>query len=463
MLGWIVFAPMPQDFADEETDLLPQHEPASSGVTWRCPVVRWSDASGAHEVALRSGARVGSAASAEIVLNDAAVSRLHAEFEIRDGAVWVSDLASRNGTFVNGVMVAGARVPPEAHVRMGSTTLTFGVAPTATSMELWPGEEFGPLVGRSLVMRQLFAQLARVAESQAAVLIHGETGTGKELVAHAIHEASPRASGPLVVVDCAALPEHQLEAELFGHAKGAFTGASAARIGSIEAADGGTVFLDEVGELPLAMQPKLLRAVETRTVRRVGETEHRNVDVRFVSATHRDLGRMVNAGAFREDLYFRLAVLPVAVPPLRARPEDVPLLIRQFLPPDRRGEITPELGTDLSSRPWPGNVRELRNFADRLLALGPDAAIAAMSLTPSRGSLPPSPPSARTGLPSPPPPVPSAAGLPFKEAREQALVAFERAYILDLLARHGHGVAAAAQSAGLDRTYLYRLIRKHQI
>ena len=240
-------------------------------------------------------------------------------------------------------------------------------------------------MGNTLVMRELFATLSRVAPMEASVLIHGETGTGKELVARAIHLASPRARQPFVTVDCGALPENLLDAELFGHTKGAFTGAVSARAGAIETAEGGTVFLDEIGEVPISMQPKLLRLLESRTIRRIGESIHRNINVRFVTATHRDLLTMVSTGEFREDLYFRLSVLPIMIPPLRERREDIELLVNHFLGADRGSHVTPELMRELISRPWRGNVRELRNFVERARALG---AIEALAMSNQRTGVP---------------------------------------------------------------------------
>jgi two-component system, NtrC family, response regulator GlrR len=278
------------------------------------------------------------------------------------------------------------------------------------------------------------------------VLIQGETGTGKELVARSLHDASRRAGGPFVVVDCAALPETLLDAELFGHTRGAFTGAAGARPGSFEVASGGTIFLDEIGELPMGLQPKLLRVLEARTIRRLGENEARPVDVRFISATHRDLRTMVNARAFREDLYFRLAVLPVTVPPLRDRPRDIRALAENFLGPAAVGLLTPELVADLEGRPWVGNVRELRNFIERLTALGAAEALALPGADAGSGSAP-----ARLE------------DLPFQEARDEARERFERSYLSALLERHGHNVSAAARAAGVHRTYIYRLIQKYAL
>jgi two-component system response regulator GlrR len=422
-----------------------------STVLRRRPRVRWTDARGAHERILEGRTLCGSAPDAGLPLADRTISRLHAELDPRDDGLWVRDLGSRNGTFIDDVRVESGRAPPGGKVRLGSTVLVVSYDAEPAAVELWSSERFGPLLGRSPAMRELFARLARVAPTDSSVLIHGETGTGKELVARAIHEASPRAGGPFVIVDCAALPENLLEAELFGHARGAFTGAASARAGAFEEAEGGTVFLDEIGELPLAVQPKLLRVLESRQVRRLGETAHRAVDVRFVSATHRDLRTMVNAGAFREDLYFRLAVLVVALPPLRQRPEDIPLLVEHMLRGDA-SSIGPGPMRELVGRPWLGNVRELRNFVERARALGPHEALA---MTPAAAK-----PEAPGAEPSS---VPLDLDRPYKELREESLDAFERRYVTELLARHGRNVAAAAQAAGLDRTYIYRLIRKHDL
>ncbi len=422
--------------------------------------VQWTDASGPHAVRVEGRTLVGSSPGAAIRLADRTVSRLHAELEPRDDGIWVRDLGSRNGTFVEEIRVEQARVPHGAKVRFGSTSLVLSHDEAPAAVELWSSERFGPLIGRSPSMRALFARLSRIAPTDASVLVHGETGTGKELVARAVHDASPRAGQPLVIVDCAALPENLLEAELFGHARGAFTGAVGARAGAIEAADGGTVFLDEIGELPLPVQPKLLRVLESREVRRLGETAYRKVDVRFVSATHRDLRRMVNADAFREDLYFRLAVLVVTIPPLRDRPEDIPLLAEHLLSGD-----TSCLGSgllpELARRPWLGNVRELRNFVERARALGAAEALAmsgAEQPAPGR-TAPPAAAAAPTGEPA----LPVSFDRPYKEVREDWLEYLEREYFRRLLVKHGRNVSAAADEAGVDRTYVYRLIRRHEL
>ncbi len=436
----------PKDFSDALTDL--KDPPAAYTRSYaRHPLrISWSDSRGPQVCTVSHHAVIGSAPNADVVVSDATVSKLHADVDAREDGIWIRDLGSRNGTYIEGILVRDGAVPEGGGVRVGSTLLTMQREPDATDVELWPQDHFGQLTGRSTAMRELFATLARIAPTDASVLIQGETGTGKELVAGAIHAASRRATGPFVVVDCAALPENLLETELFGHARGAFTGADTAREGAIEAADGGTVFLDEIGEVPLAVQPKLLRVLEARTVRRVGETQHRKVDVRFVAATHRNLPAMVNAGAFREDLYFRLAVLPVVVPPLRERTEDIPLLVQAFL--TAQGTEWPEganLG-ELTERRWLGNVRELRTFVERAIIFGPRKAL---SMTGGQATAQPAGTDAE------------ALERPLKEAREAWMDRFERAYVSQLLERHHRNVAQAAQAAGVHRTYLYRLILKH--
>jgi transcriptional regulator with GAF, ATPase, and Fis domain len=415
---------------------------------------RWSDGRGLHEVEIERRTVIGSASDSGIVVSDPAVSRIHAELDCRDDGLWLRDLGSRNGTFIDGVQVLVGRVPDGGSVRVGSTTIAVAYEKTPRPVELWPADRFGPLLGSSLPMRELFARLAKIARTDSTVLVQGETGTGKELVAAAIHESSSRAAKPFVIVDCGALPETLLEAELFGHTKGAFTGAAAARVGAIEAADGGTVFLDEVAELPIALQPKLLRVLESRAIRRVGETAYRKVNVRFVSATNRDVRTMVNEGAFREDLYFRLAVLPVLIPPLREHLEDVPLLMKSFVPPGT--PLGPDVMGDAARRPWRGNVRELRNFVERVVALGDREALSLQSpATPAVTDA--SAPWSRVCDS-----LSAALDRPIREARSTWLDAMEQAYVARLLQRHGGNVALAAEAAGIDRTHIYRLIRKHE-
>jgi two-component system, NtrC family, response regulator GlrR len=418
----------------------------------RAPIIAWSEPAGrSREKELLERIVVGTAPSADVVLTDRAVSRLHAELDPRDDGLWVRDLGSRNGTFLEGIRVGAACIPNGTKLQLGRTEIAIRYAEQPSPVELWPSAQFGALVGASVAMRELFAKLSRVAQSSASVLIEGETGTGKELAAKAIHDASPRASGPFIVIDCAALPENLLEAELFGHAKGAFTGALAARPGAIEEADGGTVFLDEIGELPLSMQPKLLRVLESRMVRRIGETPQRAVDVRFISATHRDLRTLANNRAFREDVYFRLAVLPLTIPPLRERPGDIPLLVDHLL--SREGSvISPDLLRDLASRPWFGNVRELRNFLERATTLGAPEALALAAGDAAK-------PDEREWRPKLPR---QWLELPLRDLREQVGALVDQEYLAQLLERCDQNVARAATVAGVNRTYLYRLLAKHR-
>jgi two-component system, NtrC family, response regulator GlrR len=415
----------------------------------RCsPHLAWRDARGHHDQLVDRTLVLGTAEHVDLALADRAVSRLHAELDPRDSGLWVRDLGSLNGTFINGVRVASACIPEAGTLKVGGTELQVRYASEPHEIELWPEPEFGAMVGPSVVMRELFARLARVARSNSPVLITGETGTGKELAALALHDHSDRAGGPFVTVDCGALPESLLESELFGHDKGAFTGATAARAGAIESAEGGTVFLDEIGELPLALQPKLLRVIEARTIRRLGENHHRPVDVRFIAATHRDLKLMVSQGVFREDLYFRLAVLPICIPPLREHRQDIPALLARLLPPGSGLELTPSLLRELTDRPWLGNVRELRNVLERMAVLGqqegqPDRPSAA-----APGEL-------TLDLP------PEWAPLPYKAFRDRGYEALERAYLRGLLARFEYKISAAAEAAQIHRTYLHRLIRRY--
>jgi two-component system, NtrC family, response regulator GlrR len=364
---------------------------------------------------------------------------LHAELELREDGLWVRDVGSRNGTFVDEIRVIEARLDAGRRLRLGSIEIQIAYDGGPVPVELWPDDHFGPLVGRSVAMRELFARLARIARTDSTVLIDGETGTGKEVVARAIHERSARREGPFVIVDCGSIPETLLESELFGHNKGAFTGASTARAGALRDADGGTVLLDEIGELPLSLQPKLLRFLESKTVRRLGETHGTPADVRVIAVTHRDLSSMVNAGAFREDLYFRLAVLKVHVPPLRERHGDVPLLVERFRSADR--EIDPAWLAEIAGRAWVGNVRELRNVVEQVEAFGVETAL-----------------SERAGHERFPE---VSIHETLREIRDRWIAHAEREYLAKALAAHGGNVSAVARAAGLDRSHVYRLMLKH--
>jgi DNA-binding NtrC family response regulator len=293
-------------------------------------------------------------------------------------------------------------------------------------------------------MRRLFDEIARVAPADSTVLLQGETGSGKDLVASEIHRHSHRKNGPFVVVDCGGLPDSLIDAELFGHEKGAFTGAEAARRGAIEEADGGTLFLDEIAELPLQLQAKLLRALEARTIKRLGSNEWKRCDVRVIAATHQDLARLCNQRLFREDLYFRLSVITLRIPPLRDRPEDIPLLVRAMQEEEGAAqgfELDDKLLTALRARHWAGNVRELRNVVHRALVLGPDALD-----DPAEGE------SEGARLEE-----------PFKVAKARAVEEFEQKYLTVLLSRHQGNVAKAARAAEVDPAWIFRLVKRHSI
>ena len=396
--------------------------------------------------------RVGTGAGSDLCLTDPTVSRLHFEIVVKKGGLRLVDLDSTNGTFVNGVRVYDAELSAGGTITVGATALRVEVAGEPVRVELSRGDRFGDVLGGSVEMRRIYAILERVAPTEATVLVQGETGTGKEAVARAIHESSRRDQGPFVAVDCGAIAEALIESELFGHVRGAFSGAVADRRGLFEQANGGTLFLDEIGELPLSLQPKLLRALEMREVRPVGSNVPRRVDVRVVAATNRPLARSVNEGTFREDLYYRLAVLEVALPPLRARREDIPRLAQHFYErfAGARDPLPKELVSTLMARAWPGNVRELRNFVERSVSLGWSGDRAAGVDRGTDGA----PPGLCALVPT---------DRPLKEARAEWTAQFEALYVSAILRRADGNVTRAAEMAGVNRRSLQRLMAEHRI
>ena len=389
--------------------------------------------------------QIGSHPLNEIEVRDRTVSRFHCEvFVDREGRAWVKDLGSRNGTRVNGVRVREAELQDGMVLRVGQLELAFTSLAERNELPVAPVTSFGTLVGSSLPLRTAFAQLAKAAASDVTVLLTGESGTGKSEAAELLHEQSGRAGKPFRVVDCAAVPANLLESELFGHERGAFTGAIQRRLGVFEEAEGGTVFLDEVGELPLELQPKLLRVLEAREVR------HLPIDVRVVAATNRDLRAEVNVGRFRPDLYFRLAVLTVRLPALRERPGDIPLIARQLLgrlrldEETRRALTEPAFLSRLQLSPWPGNVRELRNHLERCAALQEALQPAPDEVSPRNLEV-------------------LDLSVPFSEARRRLLDAFEQGYVRALLEQHGGNVSRAAATAGVDRAHLHRIMRRQKM
>ena len=394
---------------------------------------------------------IGSHETADLRLEDRAVSRFHCEIRLGEDSVRLRDLGSSNGTRIAGIAVVDAFLVPGTTFSIGRSEIRFDLSDGRVDVPLSREERFGRLVGVSPAMRALFEVLERAAPSEATVLLQGESGTGKDVAAESIHMRSPRSGGPLIVVDCAALAPTLLESELFGHERGSFTGATSARAGAAESAATGTLFLDEIGELPLDLQPKLLRLLERREVKRLGETRYRPVDVRVLVATNRNLKTMVNERRFRSDLYYRLAVVPVVIPPLRERVEDLPLLVEELLRdldlvgrPEVAGMRQPEFYAELARHDWPGNIRELRHYIEHALLFSQLPALPESE----------APPAADGG-----PPVED--HLPFSTARVRALASFERRYLAATLERHGGNVSAAARSSGVDRAHFYRLLHRH--
>ncbi|HSO37312.1 MAG TPA: sigma 54-interacting transcriptional regulator [Labilithrix sp.] len=414
-------------------------------------VARGPDAGRLIEPEAGKGASVGTAPDNDLVLGDPTVSRYHLELEPGRDGITVRDLGSLNGTFAGAVRLREGVVPRGAQLRVGDTVLVLdaadAVAPPAVAPPELPGMVFA-----SAAMHEVARRVRMLADHLTTVLVQGETGTGKELVARNVHDLGSRKAGPFIVVDCASLPASLLEAELFGHEKGAFTGAERARAGAFERAHGGTVFLDEVGELPLLAQASLLGVLERRRFRRVGGDREIEVDVRVVSATNRDLRQEVNRGSFRADLYYRLAGARVVLPSLRERPEDIPLLVRHFameLTGSEELPLSEETLVALAAQHWPGNVRELRSAVERAVAFGA-AELAAMLDEPT---------SPRDSQP------PGAAGDPplerYRDAKARAIAAFERTYLAKLIERSGGNASEAARQARMDRPYLLALLRRY--
>ena len=395
-------------------------------------------------------AEVGRGESATLRLTDPTVSWAHVELRAAEGGVRVTDLRSANGTWLHGARVLDAVVTGPVELTVGSTRVRVSPGERDEAVVATGAPRFHEMVGGSPAMRAVYARLQSAGPASSTVLLLGESGTGKELAARALHAASGRSRGPFEVVNCGGLPPTLIESELFGHARGAFTGAVHQREGAFERADGGTIFLDEIGELPLESQPKLLRVLEARQFQRVGDAQMRNTDVRVVAATHRDLRGEVNAGRFRADLYYRLAVILVRLPPLRERLDDLPALAADLVARIRadRG-IAADLPVDqalvasLRAHDWPGNIRELRNYLEQRLVLS------YLAEHPQGGD-------ARAASSRPPP---AAAELPLREARDQ----FERDYLVALLERNEWHILETARKAGVDRATLFRMMRRHGI
>jgi DNA-binding NtrC family response regulator len=407
--------------------------------------------------------RIGKVDENDLVLPEETVSRVHCEI-LRDAkGHLLRDLHSTNGTFLDGAEIKEAYVRSGSIITVGTVQLKF--QPFEERIEILPSEkdQLGELVATSLRMREIFGLVERIAPTEATVLIEGETGTGKDLVARTIHSLSKRAEKPFIVVDCGAVSGTLIESELFGHEKGAFTGATTTRQGAFELAHGGTIFLDELGELSLDLQPKLLRVLEQREIRRVGGNRTIKVDIRVIAATKQDLPKEVQKGKFREDLYFRLSVVPIHMPSLRERKEDIPLIVRAFLAKMAK-EGAPARDIDdaamqsLIAHDWPGNVRELRNVLERGVYLSPAAAGASPAPV-KLVSMPAATADAGATLTT---------GAfdehkSYRENKEQWENEFEKRYLTWLMQRAQGNISRAAREADMDRKYLHKLLKKHAI
>ncbi len=417
-----------------------------------------------------------------IVLEDDTVSRYHCQILQEEDAYLLKDLGSTNGTFINQIRVREAYLTPGCVVRLGNSELVFQPLDEEIAVVPSTEERFGEIIGTNVKMREIFGILEKIAPTNATVVIEGETGTGKEVVARTIHNMSPRSKKALVVVDCGAVPESLIESELFGHEKGSFTGAIMTRQGLFELAQGSTIFLDELGELSLELQPKLLRVLEQREVRRVGSAKSIPIDVRVIAATNRTLEEEVRSGRFREDLFYRLSVVRIFLPPLRDRIEDLPILVKHFLKTsafnrDRNGNlklrtISREALDAMTRYEWPGNIRELINVVERACSLADGDCIGLDDLPEAFAGLEEevpvlvAPPAAMGGGEAGAPGQPNANHLvdrTFKDAKEAWLSTFERDYIIQLLQKNGGNISHAAREADIDRKYFRKLMKKYEI
>jgi DNA-binding NtrC family response regulator len=419
-------------------------------------VVSGPDA-GDRSVATCETLSVGTAEGNDLVLIDETVSRYHAELRRVPAGVLLVDHRSTNGSRVGVAQIERAVIPEGTIVELGRTSLQIGDGPT-TQLEVRGDEVLAGVHGRSPAMRRLMTRVDKAARSDIAVLLVGESGTGKEVIARAIHQLSERAKEPFVTVDCGAVSPSLVTSELFGHERGAFTGADKSFAGAFERADGGTLFLDEIGELPLEIQTHLLGVLERRTFRRLGGSKDIASDVRVLAATNRDLRADVNSGKFRLDLYYRIAVVTLLVPPLRERPEDIELLAQHFLDDAGSSARLPDIFAPAAlatfrTHHWPGNVRELRNLVEASLAMGEPPPLwgAGNTRNPAPRPLPSSPAPNRPGV------------MAYKTARDQVLHHFEREFLLSLITAAGGNVAKAARMANMNRSHLFRMLRKHDL
>ncbi len=441
------------------TQVIRWGEQATKMTVMKCKLTITSgDAKGREFILSQPVIHVGTRKENEIVLKDETMSRLHFEVHQTKQGYLLRDIESMNGTLINGVRVKEAYLTTGAIIRAGRTEMKF--APQDETFEILPSKKtrYASLIGGNMAMRKIYTIIEKIAPNEVTVLIEGESGTGKELIAQALHEKSKRHKRPFVVFDCSAVAENLIESELFGHEKGSFTGATNMRQGAFELADGGTIFLDEIGELGLDLQPKLLRVLESRTVRRVGGDRHINVDVRVIAATNRNLESEIKKGKFREDLFYRLNVATINLPPLRKRKDDITMLVEHFIEDFNKANnarqvegIDPQALEILKAYDWPGNIRELKNTMSRIFSFMEGDRITLEDI-PERIRIPLT--KAELDIPE---------DLGFKDAKEQWIASFEKQYLLESLTRNNFNISAAAKEAGIDRKSVQRLIRKYKI
>jgi len=394
--------------------------------------------------------RIGTAVGCDLLLTDSTVSKHHCSIALGEDGVLLRDHESTNGTRIAGTRVREAYLNSGTVLRLGETEIRFTAKRESVKQSLSKRPCFGTVFGNSVGMRRIFDLLPRLAVADATILLTGETGTGKSLIAKAIHAEGPRSAQPMITVDCGAIPPNLVESELFGHERGAFTGADMAREGAFEAAKGGTLFLDEIVEMPIDLQPKLLSALEEKAIRRVGATTSRKVGFRLIAATNRDLAAAVNRNDFRADLYYRINTIPLEIPPLRKRRGDIPLLVEHFHHQLTDGPPPKALVDELSRGDWPGNVREVRNAVERAVVVGDPEIWRAMGGGTSPATAAPEEDEVDLSL-------------SFKAAKEQAIASWEMIYLKRLLSANDGNLAQAARTAQMDRKHLRLLLRRHDI
>lgn len=449
-----------------QTELLKLEEGPSVVSLRKCQLVVADGPNRGKKIMLNKNVMtVGKRETNDLILADKTVSRTHMEIKYEQDSFLLRDLDSTNGTFINGTRVKEAYLAPGDRIKVGNTILEFVAYDEKVRIEPSSQNSFGMLVGKSTKMRQIFSILEKISPTHATVIVEGDTGTGKELVAHAIHENSQRKGKPFAVFDCSAVAPNLIESELFGHERGSFTGAVKSRRGAFEEANGGTIFLDEIGELTTDLQPKLLRALEQREIKRVGSSTPVKIDVRVICATNKNLRKEIEEGRFREDLYYRLSVVKISLPSLKERPEDIPPLVERLLTtakynrkPDGEIKVT-KVDDDalklLARYEWPGNVRELNNVIERACSFVDGNTISKPQLDFIFAEL--SHGEERTER------MRVEADVPFKDAKQKIVESFEKEYLVDILKRNNHNLSKASREAKIDRKHLRNLLKKYGI